>query len=155
MGEGSQGTRIGIGRGHPGPDYVRGRMARQLLFLPSLDPLAARWGEDSLATVDSLDAEAAQVDAVLDSGELEPVLGQALGASPLLHYVRGGAPTLGGDDDDDVQFLSRVRRRFFGVTLRDATPTVHELRRIKDGAEVAAIEQAVELTGQPIGVRRP
>ena len=28
------GVRVGTGRRNPGPDYVHGRMARQILFLP-------------------------------------------------------------------------------------------------------------------------
>ena len=36
------GMRYGTGRQHPGPDYVRGRMVRQILFLPPPDPLLLR-----------------------------------------------------------------------------------------------------------------
>jgi len=144
------GTRIDVGASHPGPHYVRGRMVRQLLFLPRPDPLAARWGEESAATVDRVGADEARVDAVLGTHELDAVLGRALESVSTLHYVRGGRPTLAGGDDDDVRFLSRVRDRFFGVTIRDATATVHELRRSKDESEVRAIERSVALTAEAI-----
>jgi Xaa-Pro aminopeptidase len=145
-----EGARIGLGPAHPGPDYVRGRMVRQVLFLPATSPLAARWGEDSVATVDRVDAEEARVDAVLELDELDAVLDRALQQASVLHYVRGSLPTLAGDDDDDVRFLSRVRGRFFGVTVRDATPTVHELRRSKDEKEIRAIERAVAVTDEAL-----
>ena len=63
--------------------------------------------------------------------------------------MRGGLPSLAGDDDD-AEFLSRVRARFFGVTVRDATPSVHEMRRAKDAAEVAAIERSIEVTREAL-----
>ncbi len=154
-----QGTRIGVGPGHPGPDYVRGRIVRELLFLPAPDSLAARWGEDSAATFGRVTADQAQVDAVLESDELGALLSRALASAPTLHYVRGSAPTLAGDDDDDVRFLSRIRSRFFALTLCDATPAVHEMRRAKDAAEVQAIERAIARTGEAIeralGLVRP
>jgi len=144
------GTRIGIGRGSPGPDYVRGRIVRQILFLPVADPLAARWGEDATATVGCVGADEARVDAVLGESELEPLLGRALEGASVLHYVRGSQPTLAGEDDDDVRFLSKVRDRFFGLTVCDATPAVHELRRAKDEAEIRRVERAIALTREAI-----
>jgi Xaa-Pro aminopeptidase len=144
------GARIGTGPAHPGPDYVRGRIVRQVLFLPPPNPLAASWGEDGNATLDRVDPEAARVDAVLPIGEFDGVLDRALQGVSVLHYARGRLPTLSGEDDGDVKFLAHVRDRFFGVTVRDATPAVHELRRSKDDAEVAVIERAVAVTGEAL-----
>ena len=146
-----QGARIGIGARHPGPDYVRGRMVRQILFLPASDPLAARWGEDGTATAEHWTPERAGVDVILEATELAPLLGRLLQEAPTLHYVRGAPPSLVGHEDEDAAFVSRVRQRFFGVAVRDATPTVHELRRTKDEAEVRAIERSIELTGEALG----
>jgi Xaa-Pro aminopeptidase len=145
-----EGARIGVGPSHPGPDYVRGRIVHQILFLPAPSPLAARWGEDSAATVDRVGPDSARVDAVLGVDELDAVLDRALQEASVLHYVRGSQPTLAGDDDSDVRFLSRVRDRFFGVTVRDATPTVDELRRSKDEAEIRAIERAAAVTAEAL-----
>lgn len=143
-----EGLRIGVGPAHPGPNYVRGRSVHEVLFLPSPSPLAARWGEDSAATVDRVQADDAGVDAVLSLGELGAALDRALQQVSVLHYVRGHAPTLSGDEDDDARFVANLRRRFFGLTLRDATPTVHEMRRSKDDGEVRAIERAAAMTAE-------
>jgi Xaa-Pro aminopeptidase len=142
----AKGIRIGTGANYPGPDYVRGRLVEQLLFLPSVDPLAQKWGEDSAATVDSLSASAAGVDGVLSLGELDSILDRTLSVESSFHYVRGRAPSLGGQPDADVRFVAQVRERFFGVKVTDATPTVREARRSKDETEVEAIERAVALT---------
>jgi Xaa-Pro aminopeptidase len=144
------GTRIGTGRLHPGPDYVRGRIAQQVLFLPPGDPLAAQWGEDSAATLDSVTADELGMDAVIGSGEMNAVLAQSLAAASLLFYVRGTPPSLDGDDDSDARFVARLRRRFIGLEVRDGSRDVHEMRRLKDADEVAAIEAAVAVTAKAL-----
>ena len=58
----ASGLRIATGRAHPGPDYVRGREVRQILFLPPSDPLAKSWGEEGCATLDAIDAQQAGVE---------------------------------------------------------------------------------------------
>jgi hypothetical protein len=103
------GVRIATGRNNPGPDYVRGRMAKQVLFLPVADRVLARWGEDAAATTESVDPSAAAVDAVLPAGELGPLLEQALARTDVLHYVRGAAPHLAAGDDLDGAFVARAR----------------------------------------------
>lgn len=142
----TEGLRIATGRNHPGRDYVRGRTVRQVLFLPVPDRVAARWGEDAAATTDSVDPSAAGIDALLPIGELAPLLEQALAGAGVLHYVRGSPPHLAAADDPDGAFVSRVRRSFFSVEVRDVTPAVHEMRRIKDAGEVARIERALAVT---------
>jgi Xaa-Pro aminopeptidase len=146
----ARGVRIGTGARHPGPDYVRGRMVRQSLFLPRANELAARWGEESASTLDSASADRYEVDALLDAEELELVLGRALQESAALHYVRTAAPSLAGPDDADAAFVARVHARFFDVAVRDATPTVHEMRRLKDAGEVRALERSIELTREAL-----
>ena len=153
------GTRIGTGRLYPGPDYVRGRMAQQVLFLPPSDPLASQWGEEAAATLDSVTAEEAGVDAVIGCGEMNAVFSQSLAAASLLFHVRGAAPSLDGDDDADARFVARLRRRFIGLEVRDGSRDVHEMRRLKDAGEVEAIEKAVAVTAEALdrvlGMLRP
>ncbi len=144
------GLRIGFGRRHPGPDYQRGRIVRQALFLPPADPLLSRWGEDGVATLGSVDPAGAGVDAILGTGELADVLSEALPAAGVLHVVRSAAPALGGAVDDDAAFADEVRRRFFGIAVRDATAAVHEMRRLKDDAEVAAMRRSIAVTREAL-----
>jgi len=144
------GTRIETGRLHPGPDYVRGRLAQQLLFLPAADPLAARWGEDSAATLDGVTAADAGVDAVFPSSQLAELLGQALQRAALLFYARAWEPSLSGADDPDAQFVARIRRRFLDLQVRDASPAIREMRRLKDRDEIASIERAVAVTAEAL-----
>jgi len=142
------GVRYGTGRESPGRNYVHGKMARQLLFLPAADPLAARWGEDSAATTATVSAGDAGVDAVLPSASLATLLGVALQRGGPLHVVRAAPPALTGDDDDDTRFVGAIRRRFHNVVLQDASPVLNEMRRTKDEFEIAALERATVLTAE-------
>jgi len=140
------GVRVGTGRKHPGPDYVRGRIARQVLFLPPADPLAVRWGESGSTVLGSIEAADLGVDELLPAPELHEVLGAWLASASKVHLVRGFPASLGGPDDPDSELAMRIRGRFIGVTLRDATPVVHEMRRVKEAAEQDAIRRAIDVT---------
>jgi Xaa-Pro aminopeptidase len=142
------GIRIGTGRQHPGPDYVRGRIVEQVLFLPAGNPLLARWGEDSAVTLDSVRAEDLGVDAVLPAGEMPSHLTQWLAAARTVHLVRGAPASLAADADPDAELAERIRHRFLGLELRDGTPVLHEMRRIKDESEIAAIRRAIDVTAE-------
>jgi Xaa-Pro aminopeptidase len=140
------GVRVGTGRRNPGPDYVRGRTAYQVLFLPTANPLAARWGEDCSATLDNADPQRLGVDAVMATTDLDEALTPWLGKASTLYVVRGHPACLGGATDPDTAFAERVRGRFLGLQVRDATPVVHEMRRLKDSGEQEAIKRSIEVT---------
>lgn len=142
------GVRIGVGRNHPGPDYVRGRWARQVLFLPVGDALSTLWGEQGSVTAERCDAASLEVDAILPLSELDEVLTRVMTAAGRLDVVRASVPTLSGEDDAEVRWIDRIRRRFFAADLRDATGGVHEMRRLKDATEVAAIVAAGAVVGE-------
>jgi Xaa-Pro aminopeptidase len=145
-----RGTRVGVGRAHPGPDYVRGKMVRQILFLPARDALAASWGEQGAATVETVDASEIGVDAVFPTAQLEAVLTAGLLEAEELQYVRATPPSLVGGEDADTTWAAGASRRFLNVRVRDASPIVHEMRRSKDAIEVRAIERAAEVTAEAL-----
>jgi Xaa-Pro aminopeptidase len=141
-------TRVETYRRYPGRDYIRGRMVRQILFLPGRDPLAARWGEDAAVTAQNAEREALGVDAVFADSELDEVLARALTGVEILRVVGAGAPTLTGEPDADSLFVERIGRRFFGLSLRDATDFVHDMRRVKGPDEIDRIQRAVDVVGE-------
>jgi len=145
-----EGARVGIGRSNPGPDYVRGKTVQQVLFLPPRDPLAARWGEDSAATAEGVDANEIGVDAVLSSTERDAVLSRCFLQARRLAYARSRDAVLGGGDDPDAIFIAQVARRFLNLEIVDATATLHEMRRLKTDEEVQAIERAVAVTAEAL-----
>jgi len=145
-----EGVRVGTGRRNPGPEYVRGRMARQILFLPPTNPLAARWGEDCSATVENADAEQLGVDELISTSDMNEALTVWLARASALRVVRGFPASLSGAADADTSFAERVRGRFLGLQLLDATPVVHEMRRLKDHGEHEAIKRSIDVTQQAL-----
>jgi len=145
------GARINTGREYPGPDYVHGRMARQILFLPAGNPMGARWGEEGAFNTGSVTAADAGVDAVLSMSALPGVLVQALSNAKTLHYVRGAAPSLSAPGVDD-SFVESLRRSFFQLQLSDATPRVRDMRCAKDADEVRGIEKSVAVVAEALEV---
>jgi Xaa-Pro aminopeptidase len=144
------GVRVGTGRRNPGPDYVRGHMARQVLFLPPTNPLAARWGEDCSATVENADTKQLGVDEIMSTSEMDEVLTVWLGRASALRIVRGFSPALSGAADADTSFVERARSRFLGLQVHDATPAAHEMRRLKDHGEHEAIKRSIDVTHQAL-----
>lgn len=140
--------RFGGGRSSPGSSYVHGRLARQLLFLPASNPLAASWGEDARATLESADAADLGVDALLPADALDPLLASLSQQAGQLHYVRADPPSLGSEHAEEIRFLDRLRSRLFALRLRDATPIVHAMRSAKDPDERRAIARAAAVTAQ-------
>jgi Xaa-Pro aminopeptidase len=151
--------RVGVGRASPGSGYVHGRRVQQALFLPEHDELATTWGEQGAATTRSINASDVGFDVVLPSGGLAAVLSSNLQQAERLHYVRAAAPSLLGDEDADADFVTRIRQRFIGLQIADATPVVHEMRQSKDPIEIEAIERAVRVTAAAldalVGTLRP
>ncbi len=139
------GLRVATGKDHPGPDYLAGRSVHQVLFLPSSDPVAARWGEDARATHEQTHEDAVGVDAVLPAGEFPTRLSAWLREVGALHYVRAVPASIDGRDDD-AAFADSIRNRFLNVRLRDATPLVAEFRAVKDDGELAAMQRAADIT---------
>jgi Xaa-Pro aminopeptidase len=154
----ASGLRVSTGKDHPGPDYLSGRLARQVLFLPSSDPVAAQWGEDAQATYEGVHEEAIGVDAVLPAAEFAQRLAGWLQGAPRLDYVRA-APAIIDGVDDDASFVESIRNRFLNVELRDATAAVAGFRAVKDDVELAAMERAAAVTAtgfaRVLGALRP
>jgi Xaa-Pro aminopeptidase len=141
----ASGLRVSTGKDHPGPDYMSGRLAHQVLFLPISDPVAAQWGEDAKATYEGTHEDAIGVDVVLPTSEFSTRLSGWLQGATRLDYVRAAAASIAGSDED-ATFVDSIRNRFLNVELRDVTPTVTDHRTVKDASEIDAIERAAAVT---------
>lgn len=55
-------------------------------------------------------------------------------------------PGLKGPLTPQLEFANRVRERYFGFSIVDATPVLHELRQIKTSHERKILEKSLEIT---------
>ncbi len=100
--------------------------------------------------MESYAADQLGVDSLQSSAELNEVLSAAFNLAAKLYLVRGFAAALAGPPDEDTIFADRVRGRFLDMNIGDGTPVVHEMRRIKDSDEQAAIGRSIEVTGEAL-----
>ncbi len=150
-----KGIRVEIYRRWPGPDYIRGRMVREILFAPARTGLQQRWEGAGAGSAEKL-KEGAGVERVYDASLFEEMLTMALPYQATFWTCvggRGGAGTavpLRGNPPADLAFIENVRARFPGLAIKDATPIVTEMRRIKDAGEIEVMQKAVDAWGAGI-----
>ena len=150
-----KGIRVEIYRRWPGPDYIRGRMVREILFAPARTALQQRWEGAGAGTADKLKEETG-VERVYDSSLFEEMLTMALPYQSALWTLvggRGGAGTavpLRGNLPVDLAFVESVRARFPGLIIKDATAIVNGMRRIKDAGEMEIMQKALDAWGAGI-----
>lgn len=144
------GTRVETGRSYPGANYVSGRSARQLLFLPAPDPMAARWGESSTVNLQSFPVEGSGIDALFSIDTVEALLGQALVAARSLFYVGSGQPALQGGGGIDTALVARIRNTFLNLRIQDATGSVEEMRRLKSAEEVVCVREGLSIVQEAL-----
>lgn len=140
------GLRVGTGRQHPGPGYLSGHRAHQVLFLPQDDAVAERWGEGASVSFGSTTAEALAVDQLFSRAELNDWLNSWLQGWEEIAFVAAAPPSLGDRTDGRDPLIDQIRSQFLNMRFVDATSTVGRMRSVKDETEVAAIERAAEVT---------
>ena len=144
---------------------------REILFVPARDPVREHW----TGRLPSFEAagKLSGVETVLGIDELEPFLefiasGRPFRAhadrykplthdyDPLLAYVRQGQarigvvlpgfPSLGAPPAQTLALANRVRDRFAGISVWDATSLVHELRQTKSAFEMDLLRRSAEIS---------
>ncbi len=151
---------------------------RELLFIPERDPEREHWTGRLPSFEDA--AETSGIETVLPIGELESFLAALASGrpyrahvdrykplthdfDPYLERVRAGRgrlavmlddfPRLGEPPAPTLELANRIRDRFAGISVWDATLLVHELRQTKSEYEIellrgsAAISSAAHRAG--------
>jgi Xaa-Pro aminopeptidase len=139
---------------------------REVLFVREADARREHWNGHSLTPSEA--AAASGVETVLTANQFEPFVAGILGGQP--------GPALGGPEEarafvtalgqgkaslalllepqrtlNDTpgparQFASRMRDRFFGFQVKDATPVLAELRQIKTAYEQQVLRKSAQIS---------
>ena len=139
---------------------------REILFVREADARREHWNGHSLTPSEA--AAASGIDTVFTANQFEPFVAGILGGQP--------GPSLGGPDEAATfvtalgqgkaslalvlepqrtltdtpgparQFASRMRDRFFGFQVRDATPVLAELRQIKTAYEQQVLRRSAQIS---------
>ena len=141
---------------------------REILFVREADPRREHWNGHSLTPKEA--AEQSGIETVLTANQFEGFVAGVLGGQ--------GGPGLGGPDEARTffdalgqgkaqlalllepqrnlsdapgasrQFATRMRERFFGFQVKDATPVLTELRQIKTAYEQQVLRRSAEISGE-------
>jgi Xaa-Pro aminopeptidase len=145
------------------------RGKREILFVREADARREHWQGHSLTPREA--SAASGIETVLTANQFEPFMAAVLSG-------QGGGPALGQTDEAKVfsdalaqgraalalllepqrtlsdspgparQFAARMRDRFFGFQIKDATPVLAELRQIKTPYEQAVLRQSVSISSE-------
>ena len=138
---------------------------RAILFLPARNPDRELWTGKMLAAQEA--REISGIETVWDASEFDHFIdavlyGRSYRAAQPSEYERffsdlqeGEAdifflleskPGLTGKLMKEFQFTNRLRDRFTGIRIKDASPIFHQLRMIKSPYEITQLREAIDIT---------
>ena len=132
-----EGVRVRTSRENPGRDYYKGKQVREILFLPSADPLRQRWDGEYLAVGDEA-KEKTGIEAIYPLDRFDAMLAS----------FAADVKTIAFTTSEDRDFVDGMRKKFFWLDLRNVEPLIAQIRRIKSTKEIALLQGAVDLIGE-------
>ena len=137
---------------------------KEILFIRDADPRREHWNGHSLTTAEA--TAQSGIETVMRLGEFEPFIAAMLSSRPV-----GGSPQeygrffdalaadrarlavllerqadLSAPPGPAAAFAAKLRERFFGFTVKDATPILHGLRQIKTAFEQQMMRKTVAIS---------
>lgn len=132
-----------------GSDYYGGPPVREVLLLPESCDRKLRWDGPRLGPGEAA-RQVSGIGAVHPLAELDRILAVALSGETVLYYDAAMPAGVGAPLGGSLEFLKKLRERYFWLEVRDAGRLIHPLRMAKSPAEVDRIQRAVDLTGEGI-----
>ena len=139
---------------------------KAMLFIRETDPRREHWNGHSLTPAEA--TAQSGIDTVMMAGQFESFIAamlsrRAVGGSPTEYatFFRAlgegrarismpldSAPDLSTPPGPVTTFASRLRDRFFGFTIADVNPLVHELRQVKTPYEQDVLRRSVAISSE-------
>ena len=141
---------------------------REILFLPQKDPHRELWTGKMLSNQEA--SQISGIENVWKASEFEAFIDSVLYGRPyrVNRYLqsdeysdlfrdleKGGVPVflhlkskpgLSGEMSREFEFASRIRERFTGIRIGDATPIFNRLRMVKSPYEIRQLQHAIDIT---------
>jgi Xaa-Pro aminopeptidase len=143
---------------------------KEILFVKERNPVREHWQGRMLSPGEA--AAASGIATTHLESEFEPFMNSVLAGRPYglpryspqtefdsffqalqagkarLALALSGRPTVSGPIDLPLEFANRVRDRFLGFTVQDATPLVERLRQVKTPYERMVLERSVQISNE-------
>jgi Xaa-Pro aminopeptidase len=123
-----------------GPELMRGRRVREILFVAQPDARTAFM--DGTAASPDVILQQTGVDRVYDLSQLEPILETALMDQHTLWLNSPSVPHLSQPLTPYLTLIEHIRQRFYWVQLKNIAPLIHQMRFVKDDYEIACLREA-------------
>ncbi len=142
---------------------------QEILFLPATNPEVELWTGKLLTADEARDISGVETvwntsdfDHFLDSvlygrsyraraSEYEEFFGDLEDGEVDIHFLLESKPGLTGAMTEEFQFANRLRDRFTGIRIKDASPIFHQLRMIKSPYEIKQLNKAIAITIEALG----
>lgn len=140
--------------------HVTPEKCTQILLLPAPDPAAERWTGKILTAgglTEEAEPDATRKETMARTGiamvgashQLVDALLRPLRAASVF-YLPFPADAIRGPVGQAQLFAEDLRRRYPAIEIRDLSPRVASLRRVKDPGEVELLRRAGQVTGQAL-----
>ena len=137
---------------------------REILFLPDRDPRREVW-DGKMASPEEV-ADTSGIQTVWSSSEFDSSLDSVLYGRPYrgqssqfddffadlrkgeadVYLLMEPKPGLTGEVSEEFRFANRLRERFTGIRIKDASQIFQQLRVIKSPYEVKQLQEAIDIT---------
>ena len=137
------GIRVEHAETRGGPELYQGRLVHEILFIEERSPQAAFMDGPGL----TLEAahETSGVDRVYPIGQLNGLLQRALMSDETLWLNTPATPAIDQPLTPHLDFVRRLRERFYWLNFRNVATPIHLLRFVKDEYEINSLRQAFEI----------
>ena len=138
---------------------------REILFLPAPNPERELWTGKMLTAQEA--GEISGIETVWSASEFDRFIDSVLYGRPYrssrsseyekffadlqegdadIFFLLESKPGLKGAITEEFQFANRLRDRFTGIRIKDASPIFHQLRMIKSPYEIKQLQESIDIT---------
>lgn len=136
------GVRVEHAETRGGPELYQGRLVHEILFVEERSPQAA-FMDGPGPTLESIH-QTSGVDRVYPISYMNAILQRALMAADTLWLNTPATPAIDQPLTPHLDFVRRLRERYYWLNFRNVATPIHLLRFVKDDYEIASLRQAFE-----------
>lgn len=118
---------------------------REILFLPPRNPARERWTGPKIGPGDAAERTYG-IQRALSTVNFESELKRLAEKTRILYTVVPSGPS--ARFRWEQQFIERVRQIVPDAEIRDVTPLINEMRRVKSPEEISLLREAIRITGE-------
>lgn len=137
------GVRVEHAETRGGPELYQGRLVHEILFVEERSSQAT-FMDGPGPTLESI-RETSGVDRVYPISQMNAILQRALMPAETLWLNTPATPAINQPLTPHLDFVNRLRERFYWVNFRNVATHIHLLRFVKDEYEIASLRQAFEI----------